>query len=124
MEKTTNLQLNKPALTDSADITKINENMDIIDEAVSKINNVTIINLSASWELISAGKYQQDVSVAGITENDTPILDIYTDGKEWDQVISYNDEWAKIKSAETFNGYIRFYADEATTAIQVAVKGV
>ena len=35
MDHTTNLNLNKPALSDARDITKINDNMDILDAAVA-----------------------------------------------------------------------------------------
>lgn len=41
MQKTTNYNLNKPDLTDYVDVTDLNENMDIIDEAIKNLETTT-----------------------------------------------------------------------------------
>lgn len=76
----------------------------------------TTITLSTGWtELI------QSIPVSGITANDTAILDIITTTSDYE---AQQAEWSKIYKAETYDGGIKFYAKEATSAtltVQVLV---
>lgn len=46
MQKTPNLNLNKPDLTDYVDVTDLNENMDILDGAITDLGDSTDTELA------------------------------------------------------------------------------
>lgn len=85
---------------------------------VNKIAGVQEITLGTSW---SDGL--QTVSVPGITENDSPILDVKLNG-DFDTVLEQQAEWNKIVQATTGNGTITFLSSEDTTMqLTILVKG-
>ena len=70
--KTTNYGLNKPTTNENVDINVLNENMDILDEALSaKINKPTVVTAT-----LTAGKTLVDLTDASI--NTDSIIDVYT----------------------------------------------
>ena len=70
--KTTNYELNKPTMNENVDINVLNENMDIIDEALSaKANKSTVITGT-----LSTGSTSLSLSNNAITTDS--VIDIYT----------------------------------------------
>lgn len=85
---------------------------------INDIKEVQEITLSTTW---SDGL--QTVSVEGITENDSPILDVKLSG-DFDTVLEQQAEWNKIVQATTGNGTITFLSSEDTTMqLTILVKG-
>ena len=79
MEYTENLNLKKPGQDDFYNVEDFNENAEIIDSALAgkaELANVQrVIRVSiplSGWS--SSAPYSQTVSVAGITESDTPVI--------------------------------------------------
>ncbi len=79
--------------------------------------------LQNSWEGINA-PYYQDVSVAGITEDDNPLVDVKLTGI-YVSDLKILDEWQYIYRILTYDGYIRVYAHNILTVdIPIQLKGV
>ena len=66
------------------------------------------ITLGTSWSSLT-----QSVSVSGITANHNAILDIVATTSDFE---TQQAEWSKVYKAETYEGGIKFYAKEATSA--------
>ena len=61
MKKTENLGLNKPEITDFYNVGDFNENMDIIDEEIKKVNiamaGLTIVPITKkAWTALGTGR--------------------------------------------------------------------
>lgn len=85
---------------------------------VESLKQVQEITLGTTW-----ADGLQTVSVPGITENDSPILDVKLNG-DFDTVLEQQAEWNKIVQATTGNGTITFLSSEDTTIqLTILVKG-
>ena len=73
---------------------------------------VNILSGDSAWTGTEA-PYTQDVTVAGILETDTPIVDISL-GDIYETIQKQLDSYAYIYKILTFNGYIRVYATQPT----------
>lgn len=77
-----------------------------------EIIRATILGGNAAWTG-DAAPYTQDVTVNGILETDTPIVDISL-GDIYETVQKQLDSYAYIYKILTFDGYIKVYATEPT----------
>lgn len=95
--------------------------------AVNRLNHVTEITLSKDAWTGSAAPYSQEISVAGVTADDEPlVVSALADGASSDAQKAYNKAFAILcaGTATTGNGKITFkvYKKPATT-IAVGLKG-
>lgn len=85
---------------------------------VNKIVGVQEITLGTSWS-----SNQQTVSLQGITENDSPIIDVKLSGST-EEMEQQEAEWAKILKVDTIANALVFTAREDTTMqLTILVKG-
>ena len=77
-----------------------------------EIKKVTILGGSQAWTG-DAAPYTQQITVDGILETDTPVVDISL-GDIYDTVQKQLDSYAYIYKILTYNGYIVVYASEPT----------
>lgn len=90
---------------------------------VESLKQVQEITLRSGPVWSQGDPYTQSVSVSGITENDSPILDVKLSGTS-ELMVTQQEEWGKILKAETYNGGIKFYASEETGRdLTILVKG-
>lgn len=77
-----------------------------------EILRATILSGSQAWTGSDA-PYTQDVTVEGILETDTPVVDISL-GDIYDIIQKQLDSYAYIYKILTFDGYIRVFASQPT----------
>lgn len=102
------------------DITETDDKQFVTQEEKDKIANAThpeiitatILGGASAWTGSSA-PYTQQVTVAGILESDTPVVDI-TLPEIYETVQKQLDSWAYIYKILTYDGYIKVYASEPT----------
>lgn len=113
MEYTQNYNLKKPGQEDFYNVEDFNENADIIDQKLKEIEDKTQninVTLDTSW-LGSSAPYSKTVTVTGILETDTPIIDVVMSGT-YSTDEARIEAWGYIYRAVTANGSITFYATE------------
>lgn len=89
-----------------------------VDEIINDVVDVQEITLSNTTDT------SFNVSVSGITANDSPILDIKMSGTT-ENMQTLQEEWSKVLNAVTGNGIITFTLSEPLSkTITVLVKGV
>lgn len=103
--KTTNYGLNKPTMNENVDINVLNENMDILDEALSaKANKPTVVTAT-----LAAGKTIIDIADPSI--NTDSIIDIYT------SVYGVNPTSIAVSA-----GSIALTFDAQTSAVKIRIE--
>jgi hypothetical protein len=126
MEYTQNYNLKKPGQEDFYNVEDFNENADIIDQKLKEIEDKTQninVTLDTSW-LGSAAPYSKSVTVTGILETDTPIIDVVMSGT-YSTDEARIEAWGYIYRAVTANGSITFYATEKpTVSLPIQIKVV
>lgn len=113
MKYTPNYGLKKPGQEDFYNVEDFNENADIIDQKLKEIEDKTQninVTLDTSW-LGSSAPYSKTVTVTGILETDTPIIDVVMSGT-YSTDEARIEAWGYIYRAVTANGSITFYATE------------
>ena len=94
-----------------------------ITQYVDSKTSIFNVTLDTSWSG-SAAPYSKSVTVTGILETDTPIIDVVMSGTyETDK--ARQEAWAYIYRAVTSNNSITFYASEKPTVnLPVQIKVV
>lgn len=103
---------------------KIGEGLTINSGICSLNMKTTKVTLDVSnWAQQSDGSYTQTVTVGDITSNQSPIIDLDTNGKTLETIEIYEAEWTKVVDAQSNNGSITFKAKEQVNAsFSVVVK--
>lgn len=126
MEYTQNYNLKKPGQEDFYNVEDFNENADIIDQKLKEIEDKTQhinVTLDTSW-VGSAAPYSNSVTVTGILETDTPIIDVVMSGT-YSTDEARIEAWGYIYRAVTANGSITFYAiEKPTVSLPIQIKVV
>lgn len=124
---TTNLGLFKPALTDPADITQLNNNWDKVDseikrkadlidgkvpsEQLPEISTVDGLQatLSLGWSERSDGAFELGLTVDGVTPDSNVIVDCNLTLSDIDADIAVMEAWSCVNNAKVFDGFLVFY---------------
>ena len=133
MQTTGIYKLKKPEGTDVVNVDDFNDNADILDRELKKVNDrvdvvkgIKAIALPASgWS--GTAPYTQTVSVAGVTAEDAPVIGILiAEGTTAANVKLQNKAWACVDRAVTGAGTITFYCynKKPVNDFTVNVKGV
>ncbi|MEW4414413.1 hypothetical protein [Clostridium sp. AN503] len=133
MQTTGIYKLKKPEGTDVVNVDDFNDNADILDRELKKVNDrvdvvkgIKAIALPASgWS--GTAPYTQTVSVAGVTAEDAPVIGILiAEGTTAANVKLQNKAWACVDRAVTGAGTITFYCynKKPGNDFTVNVKGV
>lgn len=133
MQTTGIYKLKKPEGTDVVNVDDFNDNADILDRELKKVNDrvdvvkgIKAIALPASgWS--GTAPYTQTVSVAGVTAEDAPVIGILiAEGTTAANVKLQNKAWACVDRAVTGAETITFYCynKKPGNDFTVNVKGV
>lgn len=102
------------------------EHINATNKAINRINNVAEVTLTAAgWS--STAPYTQTVNMAGITENDRPIVSLYLPaGITAENVKLQSKAYDCVNRATTGVGNITVYCYNKKPAVdfQIQVKGV
>jgi len=131
MDTTTNYNLKKPSTTDFYNIEDFNDNADIIDQQmktnadnIAKIVAIKTATITTTW-VGSSAPYTQEVTVAGITADDEPIISpVYS--ATLATALLEKEAWNQIGKIETGTNKITItcFEDKPITAIPIQIKGV
>lgn len=137
---TTNFNLFKPALSDPADITKINPNWDTIDAELNRLNllgeddkilprylpdgsiSFDMVIPTGGWTDYETMK-MRTIAVSGITDSFSPIYGLKPVGNYATE--TEEEMFSLIKGLVTGTDTVTLYALEVpTTSITITLKGV
>lgn len=136
---TKNLKLIKPELTDTADITAMNQNWDEIDEHLTDAdkrlkrleqidpNSFTVSETytatlpTSGWVYSSTKGYSQTVVIAGILATDNPIVDVVL-GENRNTNNSILTAWEKITRIVTADNSITVYAEWNRPSYEITLQ--
>lgn len=131
-DSTQNYKLIKPSEDDFYDVNQFNQNADMIDqgmktnqEQIEKMKRTIQARLLASkWS--STAPFTQTVSVAGITQQDNPVMLKALTGSESEAVVkAYNKAYGFLVSGETRAGSIVVTAyKKPAIDFDIILKGV
>lgn len=133
MQTTGIYKLKKPEGTDVVNVDDFNDNADILDRELKKVNDrVDVVKGTKAIALPASGwsgtaPYTQTVSVAGVTAEDAPVIGILiAEGTTAANVKLQNKAWACVDRAVTGAGTITFYCynKKPGNDFTVNVKGV
>lgn len=133
MQTTAIYKLKKPEGTDVVNVDDFNDNADILDRELKKVNDrVDVVKGTKAIALPASGwsgtaPYTQTVSVAGVTAENAPVIGILiAEGTTVANVKLQNKAWACVDRAVTGAGTITFYCynKKPGNDFTVNVKGV
>ena len=133
MQTTGIYKLKRPEGTDVVNVDDFNDNADILDRELKKVNDrVDVVKGTKAIALPASGwsgtaPYTQTVSVAGVTAEDAPVIGILiAEGTTAANVKLQNKAWACVDRAVTGAGTITFYCynKKPGNDFTVNVKGV
>ena len=126
LKYTDNLKLKMPGQTEFYNVDDFNENAEIIDKELSKMNRkLTLTFTAAGWS--DTAPYTQLVAVEGITADDVPEVYLYyPDTINETNAEAYVEAYGYINKVDTQENAINVTAfyEKPAVDITIALKGV